>query len=577
MQPLSSAGRAGTRLELKLWMAGDSADRFDYWRASARSTATSWRGMFQPGTVGPNVSAGITVALIALPLNLALAIACGLPPSVGLVSGAIAGVLGALFGASRFQITGPEVALAPMTLAIVVEHGFEGLLVITFLAGLMQLAFGALRLGRLVDAIPVPVIGGFLAAVGLLVYDAQLPRLLGLPPEVQRISALESPSVLLGAQPASVLLGLGVAAIVALLPRYRKKLPAPLFALALAALAAPLFGGDFATVAPIDARLPTPHLPVFGRFDLVALLPTALALALLSSIDSLLCAVSVDSRIGGERTRSDQELVAQGLANLTSACVGGMPVAAAVVRSVAAIEAGATTRLAPLVQSAALGLVLLVLGPVVTHIPLVALAAILLVVGSRLVNLRQLASMWKMARAEAWIFVLTAAGILIADFVVGVAIGVIAALAHFARQQRESLLPGVGVGGAPTPLRDGGSRVLHLEGPLFFASQDRIEALLRDVGSAGPVVIDLSRVTTVDVSGAVTLAKALQSVAAAGRRVVLAGVEELDPLLRWALAEEGPAALAAAEAPSTGPRRAEPPSRESQPHPMGSLPSAATS
>lgn len=509
-----------------------------YLRESLRSTATDLRAMFDRKSAASNLAAGLTVTLVALPLNVALAIAAGLPPSAGLAAGAVAGVLGALLGGSRLSVTGPEVALAPITVEIVSRHGLPGLAAATFLAGLFQLVFGLCRVGHLVHAIPLPVVGGFLAAVGLLVFETQLPRLLGLPAELKSISGFRIGDHLSDIQVTSLGVGLLVVALMVLVPKLARRLPAPLIGLCVAVAMASGLGLGLPTVAPFAASFPTPALPAFGQVDVLALLPEALALAMLASIDSLLCAVSVDALTGGTRTRTDQELVAQGLGNLASACFSGMPVAAAVVRSVAGYEAGATTRLAALTQSIALVLVLLVFSPLLAHVPLVALAAILLVVGYRLIQFRSLLAMWRMARFEAFIFLATAAGILCTDFVAGVAIGVIAALVQFAHQQRAILQALHADGSAHLAGTDEARevRVLRLEGPLFFGSQQKVEDAVRALADAKRVVVEVTDVSTVDLSGATALANALSSLTAAGARVQVSTFSgSLNPLLRWAL------------------------------------------
>lgn len=505
-----------------------------YWRDSARLTAGSLGAMLDRRSVWPNVAAGITVSLVALPLNLALALACGLPPSVGLVSGAVGGVIGALFGASRLQITGPEVALAPITLAIVARHGFEGLLAVTFMAGMMQIALGVLRVGRLVNAIPIPVIGGFLAAVGLLVFDSQLPHVLGLAGDARLLSDIRDPAVLRGMGLAPIALAALVIAMLIVLPRVNRHIPPHLVAVVASVAAVLWLGLDVPTIEPIAAAFPAPALPSFSGLDLLALVPEAIALALLASIDSLLCAIAVDTRTRGERTRSDQELVAQGLANLGCACFGGMPVAAAVVRSVAALEAGATTRLASLVQAALLAIVLVVLAPLVSYVPLVALAAILLVIGYRLINVRQLAELWQVSRFEAVVFLITAFSIVTTDFVTGVVMGTIAALAYFARQQRLAMCPrdlrvsadSATAYGRPAEIADTGlfpsgpiRRVLRFEGPLFFGSQDKVESAIAELDAEDELMLDLSHVSTVDVSGAIALAASLERLSQSGVQV----------------------------------------------------------
>ncbi len=509
-----------------------------YWAQAAYLTLGNLREMFALKSLPRNIAAGLTVTLVAVPLNLALAIACGLPASTGLVSGAVSGALVVFLGGSRFQVTGPEIALAPITLEIVGRHGLPGLIAATFLAGMLQIALGLFRVGGLVHAIPVPVVGGFLAAVGLLVFDAQLPRLFGLPSELRLLSRMEDLSVLKQIDWTVFFVGIAVIAVMVLLPRKLPKVPAPLAGIVLAVGLAFWIGPSLAKVTPVSGSLPSFGLPALASINWPAIFPEAVALALLASIDSLLCAVSVDGMTGGERTRTDQELVAQGIANMASACCGGMPVAAAVVRSVAAVEAGATTRLAPLVQAGLLCATLLFLGDLLSFVPLVGLAAILLVVGFRLVRFRELFAMWKMARREAAIFVITAASIAMTDFVVGVATGVVLALAHFAQQQRALL--GTRAPTAPvldvvdqSVQSDAITRVIRLEGPLFFASQTSVEDVLRSEEPPMRVVVDVSLVSMVDVSGATALVQALRGLARRGTQVSVISSRTLEPVLEW--------------------------------------------
>ncbi len=512
-----------------------------YWQDALGATTRQLGEMFEKKSLGPNVAAGLTVALVALPLNLALAIACGLPPAVGLVTGAVAGLASALIGGARLQITGPEVALAPITLEIVLRHGFEGLLVATFLAGLMQIVLGVTRVGRLVHAIPVPVVGGFLAAVGLIVFDSQLPRFLGLPSEVKLLSGLRDTGPLASIDGWALGLGVLVVAAVLVAPKIRRSLPGPLLGLGLAILVATLVGSGVPRVQAIESVSIMPALPAFARVDLVAVLPEALALALLASIDSLLCAISIDARTG-DRVRTDQELVAQGLANMLSSCVGGMPVAAAVVRSAAAVDAGATTRLAPIVQSVALAGVLLLLAPYVSVIPLVALAGILLVVGARLIDWRLFSRLWSTARIEAWIFLVTAGGILFADFVIGVLVGVVAALVHFAFVQRSALTARHERAKPQGTASAHGTRIhlVRLEGPIFFATQGKVEEEIGMPDEPVRVLVDLGATTTIDTSGANALSRRLKLVADTGSRLWLYGVpQESRAVLEEALDRSG--------------------------------------
>jgi SulP family sulfate permease len=506
------------------WNNDKSLSGVGYWRASLLLTGRSLRSSLT-SRVGPNIAAGITVALVALPLNMALAIACGLPASVGLVSGAVAGVIGAVFGGASLQITGPEVALAPITFEILSRHGYDGLLAVTLLAGLMQIALGAMRVGRLVHAIPVPVVGGFLAAVGILVLNSQLPVLLGLSAEARLVTEMNL-GHLSGLHVASILVGVAVILMMVGLPKLWRRLPAPLIALAVAMAAVWGFALPVETVDHFDGGWPAFRLPTFDASRIREYLGEAVALALLCSIDSLLCLVSIDARTNGPRSRTDQDLVAQGLANIGSACFGGMPVAAAVVRSAAAVEAGATSRLAPLVQSVLLALVVVAFAGYVGHVPLTALASILLVVGWRLFDWDGLRYMWKTARFEVGIFVGTAAGILLTDFVIGVMIGVLLALVSFAHNQRELVrMRRLQPADRQAVLRAGldGVRVLRLEGPLFFASQAKIDSLFDNVDGRA-VIIDLSDVPTLDTSGALALVRSAERLARKGTGVWLSSL-----------------------------------------------------
>lgn len=503
------------------------------WRDAFDATVASWRNALT-SLVANNIAAGLTVALVALPLNMALAIACGLPASVGLVTGAVAGLIGAAVGGSKLQITGPEVALAPVTFTILSKHGLEGLLAVTVVAGLLQIAFGLVRIGRLVHAIPVPVIAGFLAAVAVMVFDSQLPVLIGITDEARFVTDFRPAHVHAVSIP-TVAIGLATVSLLVVVPRLTRRVPGPLVALAAAMGMVAWFGLPTAMVDGIDGSFPSPAWPSLSAVPVGELFAEAVALAMIASIDSLLCAVSVDARTGS-RTRTDQELVAQGLANIGSACFGGMPVAAAIVRSAAAIEAGATSRLAPVAQSLVLALVVVVFAPMVEHIPLVALSGILLVVGVKLIDLDLVRHLWRVGRFEVAVLVATGVGILLTDFVFGVLIGVLAALAEFAYRQRALMRT------EPVVVEDiDGVHLVRVEGPLFFGSQAKVDRLLDGVGRGGVVVVDLSAVPTLDSSGASALARALERILREDNDLWLSALSEsarrwLAPLLdsgRW--------------------------------------------
>ncbi len=492
-------------------------------RTAAVETFGSWRDMVRGGTVINNVLAGVTVAFVALPLNLALAMACGLPPAAGIITGVLAGVVAGLFGGSRLQISGPEVALAPLTYEIVSRHGVKGLMVATFFAGLLQLGFGAARFGRFVHSIPRPVIGGFLAAVGVLVLDAQLPRLLGLPADVRLLSAVAPHDAFVRTDWVSLVLGVVVMACFVLMPRLSPRVPGALVGLTVVGVAIWLMGASLPTVGSLELSGLHFTLPAFGEIELGALLPEALALALLASIDSLMSAVSIDVVTKAKRHGSEQELMAQGVANVLSSLVGGMPVAGAVVRSMASVQAGATTRLASISHAGALLVMLLVAAPLVGSLPLTGLAGILVVVGMRLLNWRELRFIWRASPFEALAFVVTAASILAGDFVQGVATGLVVSLVHFAVQHSRLAL------NSQRPLATGSlsleaTTIVEIQGPIFFGSHGQLEALAQPEGRQ-TLILDLRSVPMVDLTGADALRGLIERLGARGTRVLAVGAK----------------------------------------------------
>ncbi|XXY46600.1 SulP family inorganic anion transporter [Sorangium sp. So ce269] len=486
-----------------------------FWGSIWADTVTSWKEMLAPRTLVDNLLSGLTVAFVALPLNLALALACGLPASAGLITGAVTGFIAALIGGSRLQVTGPEVALVPLTFEILQRHGPHGLLCATFLCGVLQVIMGVARVGRLIHMIPVSVIGGFMAAVGLLVFNSQLPRLLGLPAEMRLVSSLPGTGWLAHVDLFAVGIGALVVAATVLLPKLHRRLPGGLIGLMAAIAAVGALGVSTASVGPISASFPAPSLPEFHRLEFIAIFPEAIALALLASIDSLLSAVAIDAQSNTKRHSSEQELVAQGVANMVSSMIGGMPVAGAIVRSSAALQCGATTRLAALTQSVTLLGLLYLARPFVERLPLAGLAGILLVVGYRLINWQQARFMWRVSRFEAFVFVATAASIVVSDFVGGVLMGLVLSLVHFAHMQRRvdvSLVTAPTDEPAEIPrLLEVPARrslrpappvaVVRVEGPIFFASHTELRSLAEGDPLPRHLVFDLAGVPLIDCTG----------------------------------------------------------------------------
>jgi len=506
------------------------------WKLRGADTVTSWRQMFAADTLGRDLLAGVTVACIALPLNLALAIASGVPAGVGIVTSVVAGITAALLGGARLQFTGPEAALVPVTAEIIRVHGIAGLGVAVLLAGLAQVALGLLRVGRVAKRVPVPVMQGFAAGIGLIILGRQIPRFLGLPDGVRSAAELGArPELLADVRWLGVAVGAAVIAAMVFLPRVHKALPAVLVGLVVVTAGAWLFGLDVARVGALPSGLPAPALPSFAGVDLVALAPSVVTLVVLASLGSLLSAASLDAithASGEEASDLDQELVAQGLANATSALFGGLPVMGAIIRSTVAVGAGARTRAAPLSHALFLLAAMLSAASLIASVPVAALAGILLVVGVRLLNFAKMRVMWRDARTDAAITIVTAIAIAVTSFLAGVALGLVLALAvrlpelwrvHLETREvnldaREAAPESPRLRVRPDVL------VAHVHGPLIFLAQGRLHPLLEGPPWARYVLLDLSGVPFADAEGIAELQYVAELFGTRGTGVVLAGV-----------------------------------------------------
>jgi SulP family sulfate permease len=302
--------------------------------------------------------AGLTVAIVALPLSMAIAIASGLSPDRGIYAAIVGGLVVSLLGGSRFQIGGPAGAFIALVAVTVERHGFDGLVLATCLAGLIMLGIGLLRLGTYIKYIPYPVTVGFTAAIAVVILASQIKEMFGLDLAAEPAAFLPKMQALWGAaatvQPTTAAVAALALATILLIRRLRPHWPAFLIALAVAAAATALLGLDVATVASRFGGMPNspplPALPAFCLAKLQAVLPDAVAIALLGAIESLLSAVVADG-MSGRRHRSNGELVAQGTANIASALFGGMCVTGTIARTATNIRAGAKGPLAGVFHS----------------------------------------------------------------------------------------------------------------------------------------------------------------------------------------------------------------------------------
>ena len=344
--------------------------------------------------------AGLTVAIVALPLSMALAIASGVSPDRGLYTAIVGGFIISLLGGSRFQVGGPAGAFIVLVAATVTAHGVDGLILATFMSGIFLLAVGFLRLGTFIKYIPFPVTVGFTAGIAVIIFASQIHELLGLTLAHEPGALLAKLAALWGAAatitPAAVAVSFATMAVILLVRRLRPHWPGMLIAVALASVAAWAAGLPIATIGTrfggIPSGLPMPALPDLSPAKMMAVLPAALSFALLGAIESLLSAVVADN-MSGRRHRSNCELVAQGVGNMASALFGGFCVTGTIARTATNVRAGARGPVAGMLHAVFLLLFMLVAAPLAGFIPLAALAGVLALVAWNMFEKREFATL----------------------------------------------------------------------------------------------------------------------------------------------------------------------------------------
>ncbi len=378
-----------------------------------------------------DVTAGLTVAIVALPLSMAIAIASGVTPDRGLYAAIVGGFVVSLLGGSRFQIGGPAGAFIVLVAATVERHGVEGLLLATMLSGIVMMATGYLRLGTFIKYIPYPVTVGFTSGIAVIIFASQIREVLGLSlaekepgPFIPKLTALAGALPTLSVSAAFVA-ALTIAAIFAV-RRLRPHWPAMLIAVGLAAIISAFIGLPVETIGTrfggIPQSLPAPHLPILTTDKVLTVLPDALSFALLGGVESLLSAVVADS-MSGRRHRSNCELVAQGVANIASALFGGLCVTGTIARTATNVRSGARGPVAGMLHALFLLLFMMVAAPLASYIPLAALGAVLAVVAWNMAEKHEFATLLRASRGDAVVLLATFLLVVFRDLTEGILVG----------------------------------------------------------------------------------------------------------------------------------------------------------
>ncbi|EWY42317.1 hypothetical protein N825_18745 [Skermanella stibiiresistens SB22] len=454
-----------------------------------------------------NILAGLIVAVVALPLCIAFAIASGASPMAGLVAGVVGGAIAALFGSSRFQVSGPAAAFITVIAGIIASHGFPVLLAATFCAGLIVIAIGALKLGRLMEFMPHPIIVGFTTGIGLLILIGQIPVALGVAAEgddalAKLGNALADIHLVRFQEIAIVGLSLAAALLWAR-TRFAKWVPAPLMALVVGLGAAELIAAQGLSVSTVGGSYSMSldglgfSTDFFGTIlaNPNAVLLAALTLGLLIAVESLLAAKALDSLTNSTHD-PNRELFGLGLANVAVPFLGGLPVSGVIVRGSTNVMSGATNQTSAFTHAIFLGLFVAVLAPLVARLPMAALAAVLFLTAMRLIEIHEIKRIHRIGAAEGRLALLTAALTVAVDLTVSVPLGLVLTLVLVLRrmltQGSVAIRERRGVNVA-----DPGSHVTFLTSPRLRPQIE--EALLNDTKSVQ--ALDMSRVSAVDATG----------------------------------------------------------------------------
>lgn len=483
-----------------------------------RDLRTTWRA---------DLLAGITVGVVALPLALAFGASSGVGAQAGLVTAIVAGLVAAVFGGSPVQVSGPTGAMVVVLAPIVATQGVGAVAAVSVVAGVLVVLAGFFQLGRTVGFIPWPVIEGFTVGIGVIIALQQVPAAVGSPAGTHSPNAAvaAADAVTGAAWPGALLpvgVALGVIALMLVLHRLAPRVPASFVAIAIATAACTWAGAAVPTIGAIPSSLPAPTLPDLS--DAGALLGPALAVAALAAIESLLSARVATTMSGGPRVDADRELVGQGLASVASGLFGGMPATGAIARTAVNVRAGARTRAAAVVHALALLAIVYLAAQVVSHIPLAALAGVLLATAARMVSPTVVRAVLTSTRADAAVFVVTAIVTVAVDLVVAVLVG-LAAAAFFALRtlSRTATVTREVLPGRAQPA-DERIALVRLEGALFFGASDRLVDEVTQLGQVDVVVLRLSHLRLVDATGARALAGLVETIERRGTTVIIKGV-----------------------------------------------------
>ncbi len=496
-----------------------------------------------------DLMAGIIVGIVALPLAIAFGIASGVTPEKGIITAIVAGVIVSVFGGTKVQIGGPTGAFIVIVYGIIQQYGIEGLAIATFMAGIFLLLFGFLHLGTIIKYIPYPIVVGFTSGIAVTIFTTQIKDLFGLDLQSVPSDFIEKWGVYLTNMDKldlwSTLVGVVSVVVIAITPRFSKKIPGSLIAIVLMTVAALLLK-NFAGVTSIETigdrfsisgALPDAHIPEMTWETVKGLVSPALTIAVLGAIESLLSATVADGVVGDHHD-SNTELVAQGLANMASPLFGGIPATGAIARTMTNINNGGKTPVAGVVHAVVLLLIFLFLMPLAQYIPMACLAGVLVVVSYGMCGWRSFASLMRNPKSDVTVLLITFFLTIVFDLTVAIEVGLIIACLLFMKRMAETTDVKV-ISDEIDPNEDAeiksgnlehltipqGVEVYEINGPYFFGAGNRFEEIMATFGDRPKVrIIRMRKVPFVDSTGIHNLTNLCEMSKKEGIKVVLSGV-----------------------------------------------------
>src|SRR3954453_13690094 len=489
---------------------------------------------------GADLLAGLTVGLVALPLAMAFGIASGVTPKAGLSTAIVAGGLISALGGSRVQIGGPTGAFVVIVAGIVTKFGTSGLALVTLMAGAMLVLMGLTRLGTAVKFIPRPVTIGFTNGIALLIASTQIKDFLGL--KTGEVPSAFVPRIRLLLEHIGTIswpalaVSIGSLAIILLLPRLVKRIPGSIVAMLVCTIFVVLSGVPIDTIGSkfggIPAGLPKLSIPEFRLDEGLPLFPSALTVALLAAVESLLSAVVADG-MSGTRHNSNVELLAQGVANFVSPLFGGIPATGAIARTATNIRAGARTPVAGVIHAITLLIILAVAAPLARYVPLATLSAVLFVVAYNMGEWREIGTIVRLSKADIAVWAVTFALTALADLTVAVEVGMIlAALLYIYRISQTTTVAPV----TEEYIRDGQAHILQdkqlpwyvtilrIHGPFLFGTTEKLGEATEHLEKFAPIVIlRLRNMTALDATGVHALESFSERLRKSGRTLLVCG------------------------------------------------------